>query len=374
MISPGEEKIPTSPRLGRLPLGRPSSPKPPQSPVCNVSFQQTTFLSSQPRARSYLRPFLYFVMGAIAFSALSNRPSFPDRHSRKAVVTNDFGRSLILIGSHHKSGTGFVFSVVTQLIGQLDLKKSALLFGIFGPSRNVTDIATFYSNENDTDLPDEDWINTASNNPLSSLLVRGSKRSRFIHLVRDPVEMVVSAYLYHLQEPEEEMWWLTSPGLVDLSPRVRSALSASNCPHSNDLGWKWTWLEVLRCLPLSEGIVAEGWKMIEQDIEPMARICREVDCVHPETSFKLDIDDVGRNFSSSVSGLLAFVGVKRDSRRSLLASLRNAQKTAVSTSATHITTGKYDKDKLRKLLSDDAVIRARLEQLRSDVYCTIPRW
>jgi hypothetical protein len=183
--------------------------------------------------------------------------------------------------------------------------------------------------------------------------------------------MIVSAYLYHLQEPKEEMWWLNSPGLFPLSESVSAALAASTCAHSSDPRWSWSWLEVLKCVPESVGIVAEGWKMIKQDIEPMATLSKELDCSSAQGGrvLNLDIDDVGRDFESSLRKLLSFVGVDERAQARLVRELEREQERVKLASTKHVTSGKYDKERLRGILLSDTQLELRLEELRSDLTC-----
>ena len=114
--------------------------------------------------------------------------------------------------------------------------------------------------------------------------------------------MVISAYLYHIEMPKKELWWLTAPGLVKMSEYTARALLRAECGHN------LSWLQVLRCLPEAQGLTAEAWRMIAQDIEPMAAICREISCVR-SSAITVDIDDVVRRFDAEMERALPFVGI-----------------------------------------------------------------
>ena len=191
---------------------------------------------------------------------------------------------------------------------------------------------------------------------------------KFIHLIRDPVEMIVSAYLYHLKKPSDEMWWLTAPGLFEPTKSVFAALIRARCKPSSA---KWSWLEILECLPQKEGIVAEGWKMISGDIEPMAEVRSQFDCLHPSSAFVLDIDEVDRDFMGSMVRLLKFLNVTEEKdHRVLLEALAITQIASLSNaSSSHVTNGNSEKARLRRILKEDPEIAHRLLNIQSKSTC-----
>ena len=310
------------------------------------------------------------------------------RNSARAQSTIDFpdqvgSQDSVIIGSHHKTGTVFAFSTFHALSKHELFRGFSLQIGMIGPklATNKSGIASFYFNNNAhmKGIPGDAWLKTATVVPLKDALMNNPSRyhrrpaqenttpiNRFIHLIRDPVEMVVSAYLYHLQKPENEMWWLDYPGLFRPSDQVFAALYRAACPHGD--GKPWSWLEILECLPPADGIVAEGWKMIDGDIEPMATICEQVDCIQ-NNALKLDIDDISRNFTASMGRVFEFLNVtEKPGQRKLMAALVQKQKAALL-NTTHVTAGKFDKSSLRRMLADDLVISERLSQLRRKTLC-----
>jgi hypothetical protein len=292
-------------------------------------------------------------------------------------------RGTVIIASHHKTGTAFAFSTVHALSKHRLFRDTHFQFGILGPpTTDPSSIATFYSNDaRVSGTPGIEWLNTASARPLKEVLSNLPKRNRsnaagkptsspmrFVHLVRDPVEMIVSAFLYHLQKPEDEMWWLTAPGLFEPSERVIASLAKAGCqPNPRH---PWTWLEILECLPPGDGIIAEGWKMIRDDIEPMAAVCGQVDCGQT-SAFMLDIDEVVRDFDGSMVRLVNFLSVTdKTDQRVLMAVLEQTQKRALSNNS-HVTNGKFDKEHLRDVLNRDTEISARLGYLRGMIQCPL---
>ena len=108
-------------------------------------------------------------------------------------------------------------------------------------------------------LPGHEWLRRARRAPIPALLRGASTASRLVHLVRDPFELVVSAYLYHLSAPPEERWWLDEPALFAPPPCAR--------------GSRASWLEALRACDAAGGLAAEGARAIAA-ISPMAALSR----------------------------------------------------------------------------------------------------
>ena len=87
--------------------------------------------------------------------------------------------------------------------------------------------------------------------------------------MRPPFEQVISAYLYHMSEPADELWWLTAPGLVAPPPQVvpalRAAYGAAERPSCNLASAEPpSWMDVLKCLNTTEGLRAEGWHALSR--------------------------------------------------------------------------------------------------------------
>jgi hypothetical protein len=323
------------------------------------------------------------VLDASVTAPMAPLPS-PSFRAMDAEDSRDGGT--VIIASHHKTGTAFSFSTIANLSRHPSQRRSHFIFGIIGPAGNVSaDIATLFAGGGTLarGLPSVTWLENANSIPLSKAFpastlsaaannqgwsegAPGVPRTRFVHLVRDPVEMVVSAYLYHLQLPKEEMWWLNAPGLFQLRPRVARALAQGSCLGS-DAGWSW--LEVLQCLSAAEGVVAEGWRMIKADIEPMAEVRSRLDC-RTSAALTLNIDDVVHDFPASMSRLLTFLGLREEAAQGdLIETLGIVQKSLLSNTSSHITTGKYDKGALRRLVAKDTEISARLRFLRRKATC-----
>jgi hypothetical protein len=161
----------------------------------------------------------------------------------------------MVIAAHHKTGTAVCFQTLRPLYKYVKPE-----IGILAREENVGDIATLYHGPKSEHIIGLDWLSNASTTPLKKLLSDNS--IKFVHFVRDPVEMIISAYLYHLQKPEIEMWWLTFPGLTSSTDSLERMLVDHGCSKSEVMSW----LEILECLPEKEGLIAEAQKMIREVI------------------------------------------------------------------------------------------------------------
>ena len=318
-----------------------------------------------------------FVGAALAISAIA--AAFVYAHSyplSSRSPKNSTLQSFVIVATHHKSGTAFAFTTLHALSQKVPYQFE---FGVLGPElpgQHREPPATLYTNRyKGKGTPAEEWMRTAIARPLADVLNLYEHRdaNRFVHLVRNPIEMIVSAYLYHLRKPKGEMWWLEAPGLFPPSKHVRSALVEARCPHSNDPEYMWSWLEILECLPAESGIVAEGWKMIENDIEPMAKIASFIDCKQSNISLKLDIDEFTYRFGDSMLRLFSFLGVPSHTHQALLAELNEVQHSSRlnASKARHITQGVSEKEFLRVFLHQDQQMSSKLEQMRRLLNCEV---
>jgi len=199
--------------------------------------------------------FAVVLLGSVAVAASLLRNS-ARAQSTIEVPSQQGSRNSVIIASHHKTGTVFAFSTFYALSKHELFREFSIQVGMVGPPKttNTSSIASFYfNNAHKKGIPGDVWLKTATLVPLLDMFERapdshhGRPTKQFIHLVRDPVEMVVSAYLYHLQRPEDEMWWLSAAGLFKPSDQVATALRRAGCSQVSAKGWSW--LEILDCLP-----------------------------------------------------------------------------------------------------------------------------
>lgn len=94
---------------------------------------------------------------------------------------------IILVGTHHKTGTVWMGNLFRQLAERLGRSY------FIGPPRDVpADVDIFQH------------VNSGFNMPFMARLQRGSRPWRGIHIIRDPRDVIVSGCFYH--QKSEERW------------------------------------------------------------------------------------------------------------------------------------------------------------------------
>lgn len=190
---------------------------------------------------------------------------FDSIQSKSHVISKAKPKEKVVLGTHHKTGTSFAFQTLKPLYKYINGN-----IGILAREEHFGDIATMFHGPKTDKLVGLDWLTNATKTPLAKVLGSKNKDIKFIHFVRDPLEMIISAYLYHLQKPQVEMWWLNSSGFIThLSDTdgmnnniiLKNILKKNQCPHIlEDLSW----LQVLQCLPQRDGLLVEAHKMIRE--------------------------------------------------------------------------------------------------------------
>ena len=265
-------------------------------------------------------------------------------------------RPRVIIAPHHKTGTSFSFTtlrVLPELFPDVDF-----LFGMVDAAAAGDAPADFlyHVGLDGAGLPGHEWLRRARRAPIPALLRGASTASRLVHLVRDPFELVVSAYLYHLSAPPEERWWLDEPALFAPPPCAR--------------GSRASWLEALRACDAAGGLAAEGARAIAKDIAPMAALSRAFACEKPARYLQLDIAELGRDLDGALRRLARFVAdaAGRGADAALIercvARLREQQASALASAygSAHVTEGKHDKAALRRVLAADAPLARQLSE------------
>ena len=176
-----------------------------------------------------------------------------------------------------------------------------VLCGFLGPSKNPTaDIAVLVHHRSclKTETMGLAWFREAKTTPLARLL---GSRTLLIHHVRRPLDIVVSAYLYHLSLPAPEEWWLTMPGRVGtLGPAAKQAVARGlqrrtaqvvdgNCSLGRMGGMSW--IDVLRCVDVQSGLIAEGLVQMQTTIQTMVNVSTHGAACNP--SLTLEVHPLG---------------------------------------------------------------------------------
>lgn len=228
----------------------------------------------------------------------------------------------ILVGTHHKTGTlllAKVFRVASRLMGVPRYKANA----------NRTACDRIFASH----LP-----GVCIDEHVDGWTLREWKRgpTPFIHAVRDPLEMCVSAYQYHTQGTEA---WLTQP--------------------LKDLGGK-TLQEHYENISQEEGVRFECKRMVGELLDS-ALLYNETR--QDPNTLTLRYEDVSRDFGDSISRLFAFLGSGDMSSRLAKAARQFDIRQQAPQDVRHVSNAD-EKAALRSSLLGDAALSALLASLR----------
>src|SRR5690349_8119257 len=98
---------------------------------------------------------------------------------------------LILVGTHHKTGTVWMGSLFRQLAERLNRAY------FIGNPKDVSEDVDIFQH-----------VNSGFNLPFMARLEEGSRAWRGIHIIRDPRDVIVSGCFYHQKSAEK---WLHLP-------------------------------------------------------------------------------------------------------------------------------------------------------------------
>eukprot|EP00039_Didymoeca_costata_P007158 m.96861 g.96861 ORF g.96861 m.96861 type:complete len:341 (+) comp13568_c0_seq3:109-1131(+) len=224
-------------------------------------------------------------------------------------------KSLWIIGSHHKTGSFLVKNIWERehLFASPPLRVKVNSFHPMTSkqwekvSQDGTDVVvTFHAKEIEPGLQE------AIGRPY-----------KFIHVVRDPVEQVVSAFLYELQR--------IGTGVHD---KYFKTVMKSKDDQQNGL------IELAKMMEPDMATMADQYEKSKSD----------------PNSLNIKMEDFQTNFTDTSLRMFSFLGVPPDSMNKFL---KAASKEDLSTkslewkaNSTHVTAGKYDRGPLRKVLLD----------------------
>eukprot|EP00049_Salpingoeca_infusionum_P009861 m.167692 g.167692 ORF g.167692 m.167692 type:complete len:351 (+) comp14466_c1_seq11:184-1236(+) len=239
---------------------------------------------------------------------------------------SDFRQShtLWILGTHHKTG-----SFLTQRIW-------GGLHSLVNPPLNVHSSqfrpldAHRWSN-----LPqDVDVVVTFQAENINSTITQLTGRPyKFVHMIRDPVRTVVSAYLYETQR-------------ADANDRYH---------------------RIIVPLSLEEGVLAMA-EYMQDDLLKMEDQFKQAAADHNALNVKLE--DFTANFDDTIERIYRFLGVPAAEMDKFVASARlqdlSRKKADELSASDHVTRGKYDKEPLISLVETDkrfAKVYKRMKEL-----------
>eukprot|EP00210_Caulerpa_lentillifera_P002487 g2384.t1 len=178
------------------------------------------------------------------------------------------------------------------------------------------------------------------------------------HLVRNPVEMLISAYLYHQQDPPPEKW------LAEPKPSALEIL-----PEDVQRKFKTVpYFQALQQLPPELGLLME-YRVEAEELFRMTRNYRDLASLNYAINIKFE--DVKANYTSTVEKILDHLGItKKFGKRGVMEiaskldinnmskKLWNAYQVGM-----HVTEGKHNKSTLRQVLYKNKDMRSVMEAI-----------
>lgn len=131
--------------------------------------------------------------------------------------------------------------------------------------------------------------------------------TRLVHVIRRPIDTVISAYYYHTQDPPPEDWltmewqqympWMVSVGVPEHELRKIAGM---------DVDYHGTYHALLRSLPVEQGIALEFWRSLF-NLYAMARQHRLL-AGHPGLIL-VRYEELQHNFNEAASRILVGSGL-----------------------------------------------------------------
>ena len=278
-------------------------------------------------------------------------------------------KPLLIVGTHHKTGTALMALVLREAFAVhkgLTGKSSGVMMGYFGNAETAGAPFAFYYCDH---LYADTWNKTDSSSPdhLPKLVDNHQffkGHYKFAHLVRDPLELVISAYLYHHGGPPDwqEVW------LYEQHPisNYQTVLQNSSCDYSTKT--EMSWYDVLQCLNQREGLLAEAtFQTYFGALPSMVAAVKHIhkDAAHAKV-LQLGLEEFQSDFDTTVAKMFNFFGFPKPEVSSIVKGCEPydlKRQTAVEKQWNeHVTTGKFDKTAVRAIMAtyqDPAFLEAR---------------
>lgn len=289
------------------------------------------------------------------------------RLTSKRPLVGTKNRPLLIVGTHHKTGTALMalvlreaFSVHKSLTGG---KSSGVMMGFFGNAeRPGAPYAFYYCDQ----LYADTWNKTDSTSTehLPKLVDNHqffNGHYKFVHLVRDPVELVISAYLYHHGGPPDwqEVWLYEKHPLSN----YKTVMTNSSCDPKGRT--EMSWFDVLRCLNQKEGLLAEA--LFQTYFGALPSMVAAVKHIHGHHEYarvlQLGLEEFQSNFDGTVARMFEFLGFGKREVGKIVEGCApfdlQRQSQGEKERNEHVTAGKFDKGILREIMGayDDPVFK-----------------
>ncbi|GMH38696.1 hypothetical protein BSKO_06580 [Bryopsis sp. KO-2023] len=311
---------------------------------------------------------LWVLLGAWSengFAFWRGEPVVPNDWTAAPHVEWDLDKKPILgvITTHHRTGTVLFQSMMEKISEQflIDYEKVEVPFSLRNPNTTeAADWSTYNSSQERLVVGmhgfKEDCI-SYNVDKLCGLFhyecwmdacnlqepKKGSEVFPAIHVIRHPTNIVISAYLYHRQDPPPEDW------LVDPKPDALVIM-----PKEIQKKYKNTpYYQVLRELPTKLGLMVEFFVNIGE-IYKSARNVRALE--EKPWAFGIQFEEIQEDFEGSMVEVMAHLGLSQRvnetdlikiAKRFDLHHMNEKDKKRYNV-AKHVTAGKEDREKLLK--------------------------
>mmetsp|Transcript_1774 Transcript_1774/g.3412 ORF Transcript_1774/g.3412 Transcript_1774/m.3412 type:complete len:307 (-) Transcript_1774:42-962(-) len=211
--------------------------------------------------------------------------------------------SIWIIGTHHKTGTVYSVEFANSVGNQLVFERGMDDFKLLNASQEHIFVFQHFS------LPwssGDDW-----DRDVEAFERFNKKRLRIVHHVRDPLEMILSAYFYHYECPEEwtETHHPVEAAIDSCTSGVTGHLKAPEefCLNAHSLPRNESYCHLLQRLTPEQGVLLETWHSINSDILPMIHTHRVLSESH-RTYLNSDLGSLMSNCTNEGRALSDFLG------------------------------------------------------------------
>uniref|UniRef100_A0A7S3X6W7 Sulfotransferase domain-containing protein n=1 Tax=Emiliania huxleyi TaxID=2903 RepID=A0A7S3X6W7_EMIHU len=300
---------------------------------------RTTMSPDVDSSRATLRTLLYTALAGVVIWRwhATHPPASPPPPSSVARFAQCDGSSPVLVGTHHKSGTVLLTHLLRDACRAL---RWTCVFNHDGGRHCASASEARALGARICFLQHGIRFQGLAAAPPGA----EAEAYRFVHAVRDPLELVLSGYSYHLRTTER---WANRP----------------------ERRWNGTtYRRYLNALPLEAGLLAEMRHSARDNLKTMPRLHARVGA-RPCT-LTLRFEDFSRDWEGTLSSLWALLGVREAAQLAALA--RVSEKHNVyrhnTTRGRHVSSTSSDRrTAMRQLLRRNRDAIARIREVRRQI-------
>eukprot|EP01026_Neomeris_dumetosa_P056680 TRINITY_DN5190_c1_g1_i14.p2 TRINITY_DN5190_c1_g1~~TRINITY_DN5190_c1_g1_i14.p2 ORF type:complete len:253 (+),score=22.93 TRINITY_DN5190_c1_g1_i14:108-866(+) len=187
-------------------------------------------------------------------------------------------------------------------------------------------------------------------------------RMKVVHLVRNPVEIVVSSYLYHRSDPVQEQW------LLEPKPEILQYL---DLPTQEQTKYQQvSYHQMLQEFDQLTGLKAETI-ILAEELLWMARNYRGIQSLTTNIGLNIKFEDIREDVVDKSREIMSFLGlldlgIPDDSIDDYLIKnfdLKTMWVEQQQKSQSHVTEGRFNKTELVEIIFNDSFLRTFLSDL-----------